>query len=86
MGKDGTNMETGALKQAFALMGMSSSNARKVIKESEKGLGFEIFSNKKCRYDGSLVTAEAKEYAAKYKAFHEACVKSVDELYKHYFE
>ena len=78
--------ETGSLKHTFALMGMSSSNARKIIKETENGLGFKVFDNKDSRYDGSMVTGEAKAYAAKYQAFHEACIRCVDELYKRHFE
>ena len=78
--------ETGSMKQAYILMGIAHSNARKIIKETEKGLGFKVFDNDGSNYGGTIVTEEAKAYAAKYKAFHEACEKSVDELYKRFFE
>ena len=79
--------ETGALETAYSLMGMSASHARSFIKETEAGLGFKVFDNNlKCKLDGSTVTEEAKEFAAKYETFQEACLESVESLFKHHFK
>ena len=78
--------ETGSLKQAFTLMGMSASNGRRIIAETEAGLGFSIFDNKGSKYYGSTVSAEAMAYAAKYKAFHEDCANYIEGAYKRHFE
>ena len=78
--------ETGSMKQAYLLMGIAHSNARRIIKETESGLGFKVFENDNSNYGGTVVTDKAREYAEKYKAFNDACIKSVDELYKQFFE
>ena len=79
--------ETGALKTAFSLMGISASHARNIIKETETGLGFRIFASEKdYMRDGSVVTEEAREFAAKYKAFHEDCENYIEESYKRHFK
>ena len=78
--------ETGSMKHAYILMGIAHSNARKIIRETEKGLGFKVFANDDNYYGGTVVTEEAKAYAAKYQAFHEACTRSVEELFKQFFE
>ncbi|MCL2153510.1 MAG: NTP transferase domain-containing protein [Oscillospiraceae bacterium] len=79
--------ETGALKTAFSLMGISASHARSIIKETETGLGFRIFSSEKDNMrDGSVVTKEARDFAAKYKAFHEDCERYIEESYKRHFK
>ena len=78
--------ETGALKTAFSLMGISGSHARNIIKETETGLGFKLFESEKDNmHEGSAVTGEAKEFAARYKAFHEDCEKYIEESYKRHF-
>jgi len=76
--------ETGSLKKAYLLMGMARSYAFDLVKECETGLGFRIFDTN-ADHSGSSVTDEAREYAAKYKAFNEACIKSVDEHYRRFF-
>ena len=76
--------ETGSLKKAYSLMGMAQSYAFNLVKESESGLGFRLFNTTSGR-NGSMLTDEARDYAAKYKAFHEACAKSVDEHYLRFF-
>ena len=76
--------ETGSLKKAYLLMGMARSYAFDLVKECEAGLGFRVFDTN-ADHSGSVVTNEAREYAAKYKAFHEACVKSIDDHYMRYF-
>ena len=78
--------ETGSLKQAFTLMGMSGSHGRRLIADTEAGLGFSIFDNNGSKYYGSSVSREAKAYAARYKAFYEDCASYVDEAYKRHFE
>ena len=76
--------ETGSLKKAYLLMGMARSYAFDLVKECESGLGFRVFDTN-ADHSGSVVTEDAKKYAAKYKAFHDACIKSVDEHYLNYF-
>ena len=79
--------ETGALKTAFSLMGISGSHARNIIKETETGLGFKVFeSEKDYMHEGSVVTEEAKEFAASYKAFREDCEKYIEESYRRHFK
>ena len=79
--------ETGALKTAYSLMGMSGSNARSTIRETEKGLGFKIFDNvTENKREGSTVTPEARDFAARYKAFHEDCENYIEESYKRHFD
>ena len=78
--------ETGSMQKAYSLMGMAPSYAARIIKETEAGLGFKIFEYKDNMRHGSNVTQEAKEFAAKYEAFHEASIKSVEELFKRFFE
>ena len=79
--------ETGALETAYSLMGLSGSHARRFIKETENGLGFKLFDNdKNSKQEGTSVTAEAKEFAAKYEAFHQACLKSVESLFEQHFK
>ena len=79
--------ETGALETAYSLMGLSGSHAREIIKEMEAGLGFKLFENNlSSKQEGSIVTAEAKEFAAKYQAFYEASVSIVEELFNKYFK
>ena len=66
--------ETGALKTAFSLMGISNSHARSIIRETETGLGFKIFASEENNmHEGSVVTEAAKDFAARYKAFYEDC-------------
>ena len=79
--------ESGSLKTAFSLMGMASSYARRTIRETEAGLGFKLFdSDLDNKQEGSAVTKEAREFAAKYKAFHEDCEKYIKESFKRHFE
>ena len=78
--------ETGSLKQAFELMGMSTSNGRRLIAETEASLGFTIFDNKGVKRSGSAVSREAKEYAATYKAFYEDCANYIEDSYMRHFK
>ena len=79
--------ESGSLKTAFSLMGISGNYARRTIRETEKGLGFKLFENDLAKkQDGTSVTKEAREHAAKYKAFHEDCTKYIEESYKRHFK
>ena len=79
--------ETGYLKTAFSIMGISSSYARRTIKEAEKGLEFKLFDNDSMnKQEGSALTKEAREFAAKYKAFYEDCEKYIVESYKRHFK
>ena len=79
--------ESGSLKTAFSLMGMSGSYARRTIKETEKGLGFKLFSSDlEKKQDGSIVTEKPKDFAARYKAFHEDCERLIEESYRRHFE
>ena len=79
--------ESGSLKTAFSLMGISGNYARRTIRETEKGLGFKLFENDLSnKQEGSTVSAEAREHAAKYKAFHEDCIKYIEEAYKRHFK
>ena len=79
--------ETGSMKTAFALMGISGSFARRTIKETEKGLGFKLFtSDIGNKQDGSVVTDKAKDFAARYKEFHEDVADYIEASYKRHFE
>ena len=79
--------ESGSLKTAFSLMGISGNYARRTIRETEKGLGFKLFENDLAKkQDGTAVTEEAREHAAKYAAFHEDCTKYIEESYKRHFK
>lgn len=77
--------ETGSLKQAFTLMGMSTSNGRRLIAETEASLGFTIFDNKGDKRSGSVVSDEAKAFSAKYSALCEDCVDYLEASYKRHF-
>ena len=58
--------ETGSMKQTYILMGIAHSNARKIIKETEDGLGFKVFENDNSNYGGTVVNENAWAYAGKY--------------------
>ena len=77
--------ETGSLQQTFTLMGMSAAYGRRLIAETEAGLGFRIFETIGSRYNRTIVSEEVKEFAAKYKAFHEDCVKLIEDSFKRHF-
>ena len=79
--------ETRSMQAAFSLMGISGSHARNVIRETEAGFGFKIFKSDNVNMrNGSAVSKKAKDFAARYKAFHEECEKFIDESYKRHFQ
>ena len=77
--------ESGSLMKAYSLMGIAGSAAVEIIREKEAGLGFRLFKTADVKNRGSIVTAEAREYAEKYKAFHEDCAKIVEDSYRRHF-
>ena len=78
--------ETGSLAKAYALMGMASSYAVRIVKEAEAGLGFKLFDNKGGIRNGSTVTQKAREFAEKYKAFHDDCASQIEQAYKRHLD
>lgn len=79
--------ETGSLRSAALSMNMAYTKALRIIRDAEAALGFSLTVRTTGGKGGggSRMTAEAKEFLAKYEAYRNACVKSSVRLYEEIF-
>lgn len=79
--------ETGSMHQAAALMGLAYSKAWKMMKTTERGLGFALTERVSGgrKGGGSRVTAEGRRMMEKYLAFEAEARQTVDIVFKKYF-
>lgn len=79
--------ELGSLRAAANSMGMAYTKALKLVKQTEKALGFSVITRTTGGKDGggSRLTAEGKEWLMKYDAYREACEQANSKLYMEFF-
>ena len=85
--------ETGSLRAAAMSMGMAYTKALAIMRRAEKNLGFPLTARRIGGKGGggSQMTAEAREFLAKYEAYRDACtyrdacIQSSRELYTQIF-
>ena len=79
--------ELGSLRAAANSMGMAYTKALKLVKQTEKALGFSVVTRTTGGKDGggSRLTAEGKEWLMKYDAYREACAQANSKLYMEFF-
>lgn len=79
--------KTGSLRAAAMEMGMAYSKAIKILKQAEESLGFPLTRRSTGGKDGggSRLTPEGKRWLRQYEAYRDACVKSNQALYRHFF-
>lgn len=79
--------ELGSLRAAANSMGMAYTKALKLVKQTEKALGFSVVTRMTGGKDGggSRLTAEGKEWLMKYDAYREACEQANSKLYMEFF-
>lgn len=79
--------ETGSMHQAAARMGLAYSKAWKMMKTTEKGLGFALTERVSGgrRGGGSRLTEEGRNMMEKYQAFESEARQAVDTLFEKYF-
>lgn len=79
--------ETGSLNSAAKKMGMSYSQAHKLIKNLEKKLGFPLVFSQAggSRGGGSQLTPEAQVLMKKFAGFREECARILPIIFAKYF-
>ena len=79
--------ETGSLRCAAGVMGMSYSKALHIVKRAEGELGFPLT----CKTiggrggGGSVLTPEARQFLERYEAYRDACIQNNRKLYRQIF-
>ena len=70
--------ETGSLRSAALSMNMAYTKALRIIRDAETTLGFPLTVRTTGGKGGggSQITAEAREFLAKYEAYRDACTES----------
>ena len=79
--------ETGSLRSAALSMNMAYTKALRIIRSAEATLGFPLTVRTTGGKGGggSQMTAEAREFLAKYEAYRDACTESGQQLYEDFF-
>ena len=79
--------ETGSLRSAALSMNMAYTKALRIIRSAEATLGFPLTVRTTGGKGGggSQMTAEAREFLAKYEAYRDACTESGKQLYEEFF-
>ena len=79
--------ETGSLRSAALSMNMAYTKALRIIRSAEATLGFPLTVRTTGGKGGggSQMTAEAREFLAKYEAYRDACTESGQQLYEEFF-
>ena len=79
--------ETGSLRSAALSMNMAYTKALRIIRSAEATLGFPLTVRTTGGKGGggSQMTAEAREFLAKYEAYRDACTESGQQLYDEFF-
>ncbi|WP_418928775.1 winged helix-turn-helix domain-containing protein [Clostridium fessum] len=79
--------ETGSLRSAALSMNMAYTKALRIIRDAETTLGFPLTVRTTGGKGGggSQITAEAREFLAKYEAYRDACTESGQQLYEDFF-
>lgn len=79
--------ETGSLTSAAKKMGMSYSQAHKLIKNLEERLGFPLISSQTggSKGGGSQITPEAQALMEKFAGFSEECARVLPIIFAKYF-
>ena len=79
--------ETGSLRSAALSMNMAYTKALRIICSAEATLGFPLTVRTTGGKGGggSQMTAEAREFLAKYEAYRDACTESGKQLYEEFF-
>ena len=79
--------ETGSLRSAALSMNMAYTKALRIIRSAEATLGFPLTVRTTGGKGGggSQMTAEAREFLAKYEAYQDACTESRQQLYEEFF-
>ena len=80
--------ETGSLLAAAKSMDMAYTKAMKLLKNAEKGLGFPLTERMTGgkQGGGSRLTADGKEWMARYAAYKDALDEANRKLYSEFFE
>ena len=80
--------ETGSLRSAALSMNMAYTKALRIIRSAEATLGFPLTVRTTGGKGGggSQMTAEAREFLAKYEAYRDACTESGQQLYDEYMD
>ena len=79
--------ETGSLRSAALSMNMAYTKALRIIRSAEATLEFPLTVRTTGGKGGggSQMTAEAREFLAKYEAYRDACTESGKQLYEEFF-
>ena len=77
----------GSLRAAAISMEMAYTKALKLTKQAEAALGYPLITRTTGGKDGggSTLTPEGKRWLLRYEAYRDACVKSNQALYRHFF-
>ena len=78
---------TGSLRAAAQSMDMAYSKALKLLKNAETALGFPLTNRTAggASGGGRCLTAQGKEWMARYEAYRNACVQANRRLYLEFF-
>ena len=79
--------ETGSLRASAQQMGMAYTKARKLLKNAEAALGFNLTMRTTGGKDGggSRLTPEGREWLKRYEAYRDACIQANERLYLEFF-
>ena len=79
--------ELQSLRAAAMSMNMAYTKALKLIKNTEKALGYPVIARVTGGKDGggSTLTAEGKEWLTRYEQYRDACIQSNRRLYLDFF-
>lgn len=77
-----------SLKRACEDIGMSYSKGYKMIKQAEGELGFPLLNSERGGASGgsSVVTMEARSFAARYHLYHDSMKQHNENEFKKYFQ
>ena len=79
--------ETGSLRASAMHMGMSYTQALKLLKNAEMALGCQLTMRMAGGKDGggSSLTPEGEEWLKRYESYRDACIQANQRLYHEYF-